>query len=147
VKLQSVDEPTKVRLVDTNDVDDLRHEIIRAFPKQLSNFGASNLVVRVPTETLSANTDPETVDPKTFGQVLTAQAILAEVLKPDIAGAKIYRVVEMLTKPEKASRSKRSLDDISYRGGTVLLCGPSWLTGKAVRRNKRRRSTLSLRKC
>jgi len=60
VFLQSVDTPTKVHLMDNNDVEDLRREILRAFPTQLAGFGTPDLVVRAPTAPC-----PPTLAPRT----------------------------------------------------------------------------------
>lgn len=85
---------TRVRLVDTNDVEDLRCEIIRAFPVYLSV--TSEVVVKVLKEPfLPVGADPKSLDPAMF-QDLDPEDTLAAALKPDIVGK--YRVyVELLT--------------------------------------------------
>jgi len=45
VSLQNVERRTNVRLMNTNDVDDLHHEITRAFSNELAGFGAATKLV------------------------------------------------------------------------------------------------------
>jgi len=70
--------------VNTATVNDLKNKFIATF-KKLTGCYSGDLVVRAPTATLSAKTDPKTVDPTKFEQVLDATATL---VKPSIAGAK-----------------------------------------------------------
>lgn len=67
--------PTDIQIVETEYVSALCREIIRSFPKQLKEYGASDLVVRV----MNPNTDP-----KTWRVLDDPKATLAEVLKGEL---------------------------------------------------------------